>query len=70
MKLLLSNAAVGLCHQHQFVPWEVVFFDRLCDDFLRISVRINVCCIPLRRSKVSFRLQAEGGKQTAVIPRS
>lgn len=58
MKLLLSNTAIGLCHQHQFLPWEIIFFDCLGDNPLRIPIGIDVCCIPLSQSKISFRSQA------------
>lgn len=53
MKLLLSNTAVGLCHQHQFVPGDLIFLDRLGNNPLRVTIGINVCSIPL--GTVSFR---------------
>jgi hypothetical protein len=57
MKLLLSDAAVRLRHQHQFVPRDLIFLDRLGNNSLRVTVGINVCSIPL--GTVSFQFSAK-----------
>ena len=47
MELLLTAAAKGLRHEHQLVARDVVFLNRLRDDALRVSVRVDVCGIQL-----------------------
>lgn len=47
MKLLLADAAERLGHENQFVAWDFVLFDCLRNHPLRISVGIDVGCIPL-----------------------
>jgi hypothetical protein len=69
MKLLLSNAAVRLRHQHQFVPRDLIFLDRLGNNSLRVTIGINVCSIPLVESVFGFQ-QGEIRAQTVLTPRS
>lgn len=47
VELLLANAAVCLCHEHQLVAGDVVFLDGLRDHTLRVAVGVDVCGIPL-----------------------
>lgn len=72
VKLLLSNAAKCLRHQHQLVTWDIVFLDRLSDNSLRISIGIDICCIPLPRVNIIFTLNGEqktNGVNSSVICR-
>jgi hypothetical protein len=46
-KLLFAHAAPCLGHDNELVTGEIVLLNRLRDDALGISIRVDVCRIPL-----------------------
>lgn len=70
MELLLSDTAPSLGHQDQFMAWNMIFLDGLGDDPFRISVGVDVCCIPLLCIRRGVNFECDGKQLTVFTPRS